>query len=150
MSRVKTAMLAILVSVGVSSVAASTAEAGDRYWYADIQRDLGEAANCPRSHEVAASRLPPLPDPQRAVSMYSTPRHAVRRHEEDREYAADDGEVSCIQGTHIVRRQGFRHVEVVTCNGDGYYIYEALRGRRPWRLDVSVLDGDIVRAYPLN
>ena len=144
-------MLAILVSVGFSGAAATSAQAGERYWYADIQRDLGEAANCPRSHDVAASRLPPLPDRDRAVSMYATPRRAVRRTEDERYHeAAYDGEVSCIQGTHIVRQQGFRHVEVVTCNGDGYYIYEALRGRQPWRLNVSVLDGDIVRAYPLN
>lgn len=155
MSRVKTAMLAILVSVGVPGIAVTGAEAGDRYWYADIQRDLGVAERCPRPHEITASRLPPLPEPDRAVNMYSTPRHAVRRTQDegyDERYheASYDVEVSCIQGTHIVREQGFRHVEVVTCNGDGYYVYEALRGRQPWRLNVSVLDGDIVRAFPLN
>jgi len=151
MSRVKTAMLAILVSVGFSGAVGTGAQAGERYWYADIQRDLGVEANCPRPHEITASRLPPLPDRDRAVSMYSTPQRAVRRTQDDHYYdAAYNGEVSCIQGTHLVREQGFRHVEVVTCNGDGYYIYEALRGRQPWRLNVSVLDGDIVRAYPLN
>ncbi|MGI9415951.1 MAG: hypothetical protein ACR2PM_19920 [Hyphomicrobiales bacterium] len=150
MSRVKTATLAVLVFMAFAVLAAPTAGAGERYWYADIQRHLNEPAECPRSHDVAASRLPPLPDPRRRASLRRAPRYQSRTAGTDAGYAAADEGVSCLQGTHIAREHGFHHIEVVTCEGDGYYVYEALRGRRPWRLDVSVLDGDIVRAYPLN
>ncbi len=61
----------------------------------------------------------------------------------------DTSEISCIQGTRVARQYGFRHIEVVSCDDYEVYVYEALRGRVPWRIMVDKSAGHIVEAQPL-
>lgn len=59
-------------------------------------------------------------------------------------------DISCLQGTRVARQYGFHHIEVVSCDDYEVYVYEALRGRLPWRILVDRNDGQIVQAQPLN
>ncbi len=59
-------------------------------------------------------------------------------------------DISCLQGTRVARQYGFHHIEVVSCDDHEVYVYEALRGRLPWRILVDRNGGQIVQAQPLN
>ena len=60
-----------------------------------------------------------------------------------------NGRLSCLQAVGDLKDAGFRHIEVVTCrNGD--YVYDAVRDREPWRIQVSRASGEIVNVEPLG
>ncbi|WP_108879484.1 hypothetical protein [Anderseniella sp. Alg231-50] len=60
-----------------------------------------------------------------------------------------NGRLSCLQAVGDLKDAGFRHIEVVTCrNGD--YVYDAVRGREPWRIQVSRASGEIINVEPLG
>lgn len=60
-----------------------------------------------------------------------------------------NGRLSCLQAVGDLKDAGFRHIEVVTCrNGD--YVYDAVRDREPWRIQVSRASGEITNVEPLG
>ena len=76
-------------------------------------------------------------------------KHRRPRHRDDYGNGNYNGRLSCLQAVGDLKDAGFRHIEVVTCrNGD--YVYDAVRDREPWRIQVSRASGEIINVEPLG
>lgn len=58
-----------------------------------------------------------------------------------------DGKLSCLVAVQDLKNWGCRHIEVVDCR-NGNYVYDAVRGREPWRIRDSRASGKITDVDP--
>lgn len=170
MSGVRKTALAVLLSLCFAPWTPGGANAGEQ-WIIEIQRYLDGPEQCPSQHTVENRTYS---ERYTRSDIYSRP-NAFDRHEtyDDREVYSrqpfdngiqnsalsslppaptrtlDTSEISCLQGTRVARQYGFHHIEVVSCDEYDVYVYEALRGREPWRILVDRNAGNIVEAQPL-
>ena len=76
-------------------------------------------------------------------------KHHKPRHRNGYGNGYHNGALSCLQAVEDLKDAGFRHIEVVTCR-NGNYVYDAVRGREPWRIQVSRASGEILDVEPLG
>ena len=140
MFAVRGAVLAVVLSISTMSLVPNAAGANEQ-WLIQIQRYLSEPEQCiSHSDTDAFSRRHTNRHVQSTAAFGPTTQAA---------FADGDYEISCLQGTRVVRKHGFHHIEVVSCDDVDFYAYEALRGRVPWRMKVSRFSGKLVEAAPL-
>ena len=170
MSGVRKAALAVLLSLCFASWTPGDASAGEQ-WIIEIQRYLDGPEKCPSAHTTenhSYSERYNRADTYGRPDRFDRDEAYVDREVYSRQpfdnaiqnsalsslppapaKALDTSEVSCLQGTRVARQYGFHHIEVVSCDEYDVYVYEALRGREPWRILVDPNAGNIVEAQPL-
>ncbi len=66
-------------------------------------------------------------------------------HDDDDYYDDEDDQISCREGSQVVRESGFRRVQPLRCSGD-IYRYRAFRRGKIWTVRVDSWSGRIVSA----
>ena len=152
MLRVSLASTGAAAALAVLLAGTAPATAADVHWfYDDHAIHDGQAAYL---DDDAYAPPPPgyrrgrAPEPEYSLYRPAVPDEPGWR-DRDRPAYGHRRALSCLEGAGLVREAGFSQVEVVDCRGRGF-VYEALRGREPWRIRMSRASGDIVDAHPLD
>ncbi len=143
-----TALAAALVLSALAT--APAAHAADVRWFYDGQSQ-GQYEPCYEDNEYRYGRhggrgYIPQPDYSvyRPENGYTADGYGGRH----RGYR-DHAQFSCLEGVESLKQAGFRHIEVVDCANESY-VYDAVRQRVPWRIEVSRASGDIITVEPLG
>ncbi len=137
---------ALAVALVLPCLAASPARSADLHWFYD-----GESQNRYEDNEYNNGRNSDrrrIPEPDYSVyqpdddSAYGQNRNGYgsRRYHQS---------FSCLQGVENLKQAGFHYIEVVDCS-NGTYVYDAVRQRLPWRIEVSNASGEILGVDPLG
>jgi hypothetical protein len=143
-----TALAAALVLSALAT--APSARAADVHWFYDGQSQGQYEPRC-EDNEYRYGRhgeraYIPRPDYSvyRPESGYDADGYGRRHHG-----LGGRAQFSCLEGVESLKQAGFRHIEVVDC-ANGSYVYDAVRQRVPWRIEVSRASGGIVNLEPLG
>jgi hypothetical protein len=143
-----TPVAAVLLLAGIFT---SPAQAADPHWFYDRNNYNGNGNggfdryedNRYRNGRYDERRYAPAPD----YSVYQPD------HDDDvrngYHHRGDDSRFSCLQGVQSLKKSGFHYIEVVDCSR-GSYVYEAVRKREPWRIQVSRASGEILAVEPFG
>lgn len=145
----RTPVAALTAALLLTAFSNPAAKAADPHWFYDN-------AAAPSYNEYYSEyhrrswQNGPLDDPRYSVYQRD-PEHRYRRprHRDDYDNGYYNGRLSCLQAVEDLKDAGFRYIEVVTCR-NGSYVYDAVRGREPWRIQVSRASGEIINVEPLG
>lgn len=152
MLRTPSTALAAALVLSALAAATPTASAADLHWFYDGQSQ-GQYEPRYEDNEYAQGRHGErgyIPEPDYSVyrpeNGYQEPDdgYPPRRHG-----PGGHAQFSCLEGVESLKQAGFRHIEVVDC-ANGSYVYDAVRQRVPWRIEVSRASGDILGVEPLG
>ena len=158
MLRIPSTLLAAMLAL--AGFAATPAYAADPHWFYDnYNADQNNAGQNNGGYNNGYNG-------RYEDNNYNNGRYGERRHIPELDYSVyqpprlDDGgngyrnrgydsRFFCLQGVESLKATGFRYIEVVDCT-NGSCVYEAVRGREPWRIEVSRASGRIVNVDPLG
>lgn len=153
----RTPSTALAAALAMAGFAAPQAFAADLHWFYDGQTQGRYEDNEYNNGRYGERRYIPEPDysvyrPETGYNGYD----GDNSYNGDNRYKGDDGQrrrhrrhhrdvaqFSCLEGIDTLKQAGFRHIEVVEC-ANGSYVYDAVRRRVPWRIEVSSASGDIL------
>ena len=150
MLRTPSTALAAALVLSALATAAPDARAADVHWFYDGQ-SKGQYEPRYEDNEYRYGRHGErayIPQPDYSVYRPENGYEADSYGERRRGYR-DHAQFSCLEGVESLKQAGFRHIEVVDCT-NGSYVYDAVRQRLPWRIEVSRASGDIVNFEPLG
>lgn len=145
----------------VAGISAGPAYAADPHWFYDRSNLNGNGYNGNGNNGHGNNGYGRYEDNQYANGRYDDRRHvprsdysAYRPGYEDNggngyHHRDHDSRFSCLQGVQNLKQSGFRYIEVVDCS-NGSYVYDAVRKREPWRIQVSRTSGEILAVDPLG
>jgi len=141
----RTPMAALTAALMLTAFSSHASLAADPHWFYD------NAAAPSYDDRYREDRRGSWQNRRRLEPEYSVYQREpdYKRHRPQYRDRYDNGKLSCLQAVEDLKDAGFRHIEVVSCR-NGSYVYDAVRGREPWRIRVSRASGEIVNAEPLG
>ena len=157
MLRTPSTALAAALVLSALAAASPAARAADLHWFYDGQsQGQYEPRYEPRyeDNEYRHGRYGErayIPEPDYSVYRPENGYEAdgYSGHKRGHRGPGGHAQFSCLEGVESLKQAGFRHIEVVDC-ANGSYVYDAVRRRVPWRIEVSRASGDIVNVEPLG
>lgn len=145
----RTPVAALTAALLLTAFSNPAAKAADPHWFYDNTAAPSYNEYYSEYHRRSWQNGP-LNDPRYSVYQRD-PEHRYRRprHRDDYGNGYYNGRLSCLQAVEDLKDAGFRYIEVVTCR-NGSYVYDAVRGREPWRIQVSRASGEIINVEPLG
>ncbi len=145
----RTPVAALTAALLLTAFSSPAAQAADPHWFYDnaAAPTYNEHYNEDHRRHWQNGRMY---DPRYSVYQRAPEhKHSRPRHRDDYGNGYHNGRLSCLQAVEDLKDAGFRHIEVVTCR-NGNYVYDAVRGREPWRIQVSRASGEIIDVEPLG
>ena len=143
----RTPMAALTAALMLTGFSSQASLAADPHWFYDNAAAPSYDDRYSEDHRRSwQNRYRPEPE----YSVYQRePEYKHRRPRHRDRHDNSLGKLSCLQAVEDLKDSGFRHIEVVDCR-NGSYVYDAVRGREPWRIRVSRASGEIVDVEPLG